>query len=119
MNEVLAAQDKKLAIPRRFDATMKEIWSMQPRFQMRSGQRPFRLLEHPRFRACFDFFLLRCESGELDMELLRWWERFMDADPDQREAMLVRDEAPAAKKRRRRKRKPGGDGEGDTPPAAD
>ncbi len=119
MNDVLAAQDKKLAIPRRFDATMKEIWSMQPRFQMRSGQRPFRLLEHPRFRACFDFFLLRCESGELDMELLRWWERFMDADPDQREAMLVRDEAPAAKKRRRRKRKPAGGGEGDTPPAAD
>lgn len=117
MSDVLAAQDKKLSIPRRFDATMKEIWSMQPRFLHRSGQRPFRLLEHPRFRASFDFFLLRCESGELDMALLDWWEKFIDADADTRQDMLVKDEAPA-KKRRRRKRKPnGGGGEGDAPPA--
>jgi poly(A) polymerase len=117
MNDVLAAQEKKLAIPRRFDATMKEIWSMQPRFQMRSGQRPFRLIEHPRFRAAYDFFMLRCESGELEMDLLRWWDDFIDADNAQREAMLVRDEAPA-KKRKRRRRKPNAKAsEGEAPPA--
>ncbi len=58
MDEVLDAQTDKLAIPRRLTATMKEIWALQPRFEQRSGQRPLRLLEHPRFRAAYDF--LRC-----------------------------------------------------------
>ncbi len=48
MDLVLERQAKQLAIPRRFEATIKEIWSLQPRFEQRSGQRPFRLLEHPR-----------------------------------------------------------------------
>ena len=65
---VLERQAKQLAIPRRFEATIKEIWSLQPRFEQRSGQRPFRLLEHPRFRAGWDFLELRCESGELEGE---------------------------------------------------
>ncbi len=116
MREVLELQERKLAIPRKYDATIKEIWAMQPRFQQRAGQRPFRLLEHPRFRAGFDFFALRCESGELDMELLRWWERFMDAEDEERAHMLVKDEAPAGKKRRRRRRKPAGE-QGEAPPA--
>ena len=99
MDEVLAVQDKKLAIPRRYDAIMKEIWVMQPRFPGRAGRRPFRLLEHPRFRAAYDFMLLRCESGEIDTELGQWWETFQHAGSEQREAMLLKDEMP--KKRRR------------------
>lgn len=99
MDDVLAVQDKKLAIPRRYDAIMKEIWVMQPRFPGRAGRRPFRLLEHPRFRAAYDFMLLRCESGEIDTELGKWWETFQHAGSEQREAMLLKDEAP--KKRRR------------------
>jgi poly(A) polymerase len=46
MDSVLERQAKQIAIPRRFEATIKEIWSLQPRFEQRSGQRPFRLLEH-------------------------------------------------------------------------
>ena len=80
MNDVLAVQNENLAIPRRYDAIMKEIWAMQPRFTGRSGRRPFRLLEHPRFRAAYDFMLLRCESGEMDMELGKWWEAFQHAE---------------------------------------
>lgn len=99
MDDVLAVQDKKLAIPRRYDAIMKEIWALQPRFPGRSGRRPFRLLEHPRFRAAYDFMLLRCESGEMDAELGRWWETFQHVGSEQREAMLLKDETP--KKRRR------------------
>ncbi|MHB9118493.1 MAG: polynucleotide adenylyltransferase PcnB [Burkholderiales bacterium] len=109
MDSVLGAQEQKLAIPRRYDAVMKEIWAMQPRFLQRAGARPFRLLEHPRFRAGFDFFALRCESGELDMDLLRWWESFMHADSGARERMLVADAAGGPKKRRRRRRKPAGE----------
>ena len=65
MDQVLQAQREKLAIPHRFGADMKEIWAMQPRFLQRFGKRPYRLLEHPRFRAGYDFLLLRCESGEI------------------------------------------------------
>jgi poly(A) polymerase len=63
MHEALDNQRESLAIPRRFDATMKELWLMQPRFLQRGGQRPYRLLEHPRFRAAYDFFALRAASA--------------------------------------------------------
>ena len=102
MDRVLEQQAERLAIPRRFEATIKEIWALQPRFEQRAGQRPFRLLEHPRFRAAYDFLTLRCASGELEGDLARladWWTEFQDADSAARERMLRPDEAP--KKRRR------------------
>jgi poly(A) polymerase len=102
MDRVLGQQAERLAIPRRFEATIKEIWALQPRFEQRAGQRPFRLLEHPRFRAAYDFVWLRCASGEMEGELARladWWERFQHADQAERERLLRPDEAP--KKRRR------------------
>ncbi|MEE8222202.1 MAG: polynucleotide adenylyltransferase PcnB [Nitrosomonadaceae bacterium] len=101
MSDVLAVQAKKLAIPRRYDAIMQEIWAMQPRFLGRAGRRPFRLLEHPRFRAAYDFMLLRCESGEMDVELAHWWETFQHAKVNERENMLLKGEV--SKKRRRRR----------------
>ena len=118
MDQVLQAQAEKLAIPRRYGGDMKDIWAMQPRFEQRSGRRPFRLLETPRFRAGYDFLLLRCESGELDAKLGEWWTRFQEVDAAGREAMLTEDTGP--KKRRRRRRKPrdgnaaGGGAGGDT-----
>jgi poly(A) polymerase len=105
MDDVLAVQNKNLAIPRRYDAIMKEIWGMQPRFAGRSGRRPFRLLEHPRFRAAYDFMLLRCESGEVDTELGKWWEAFQRATPSEREAMLLTDEFPRKRRRGKARRK--------------
>ena len=100
---MMETQEKKLVIPRRYDAIMQEIWAMQPRFLGRSGRRPFRLLEHPRFRAAYDFMLLRCESGEIDIELGKWWETFQNAKTSDQENMLFRNEAP--KKRRKRRRR--------------
>lgn len=105
IDEVLRAQRKKLAVPRRYDAVMQEIWMMQPRFLMRSGGKPFRLLEHPRFRAAYDFMLLRCAGGEADAELGVWWDAFQHAGPEQREAMLVKDDAAPGKRRRTRSRR--------------
>ena len=103
MNEIIDAQAKKLAIHNRFTATMKEIWGLQPRFEQRAGKRPFGILEHPRYRAAYDFLLLRCESGEIDVELGEWWTQFADANGEARAAMLLPDSAP--KKRRKRNRK--------------
>ena len=107
MDEVLERQREQLAIPRRYDAVMKEIWLMQPRFEQRSGQRPFRLLEQPRFRAAYDFLLLRCESGEAEAQLGLWWDEFQDASDARRAEMLQPESGGGAgKKRRRRRKKP-------------
>ncbi len=107
MDEVLDKQTEQLAIPRRFTSDMKELWVLQPRFEQRGGQRPFRLLEHPRFRAAYDFLLLRCESGEVGAELGDWWTSFQNADAEARATMLVADSGPAKKRRKRRRRKAG------------
>jgi poly(A) polymerase len=111
MDNVVALQVEKLAIPRRFTTDMKEIWTLQPRLLQRSGRRPYRLLEHPRFRAAFDFLQLRCESGEVDQETWTWWDRFKDAGEDERARMLVPDREGAKRRRRRRKPRPAADNE--------
>ena len=63
------------------------------------------MLEQPRFRAGYDFLLLRAESGEVDAELSQWWTDFMNRDGDARSAMLLPPQARETKKRRRRKRR--------------
>jgi poly(A) polymerase len=111
-DDVLDGQTEQLAIQRRIATDMRDIWAMQPRFERRVGKSPFKLLEHPRLRAGYDFLLLRCASGEIDDELGEWWTDFMGADGAGREALLskkpVEADAPAAKRRRRR----GGRGRG-------
>ena len=69
-------------------ADMREIWSMQPRFEKRVGSGPLTLVEQPRFRAGFDFLRLRAQSGEVDTQLSTWWEAFSMADmPERRDLM--------------------------------
>ena len=106
MDEVLDVQAEKLAITRRIAGDIKDIWALQPRFEQRSGKRPYGILEQPRFKAGYDFLLLRAESGEVDDELGNWWTEFMNSDGDARAAMLLPPKPDEAKKRRRRKRKP-------------
>jgi len=103
MDQVLDTQTDKLAIPRRYTTDMKDLWALQQRLENRTGKRPFRVLEHPRFRAAYDFLQLRCDSGELDAELGDWWRRFQQATPQEREGMLLRDSEPRKRNRRRRR----------------
>jgi poly(A) polymerase len=110
MDEVLDSQAEKLAITRRIAGDIKDIWALQPRFEARSGKRPYALLEQQRFRAGYDFLLLRAESGEVPQELARWWTDFIDADGEGRAAMLMPETA--EKKKRRRRRKPAGSSSG-------
>ena len=118
MDQVSQVQAEKLAIPRRFGTDMKEIWALQPRFLQRAGRRPYRLLEHPRFRASYDFLLLRCESGEVDAEIGTWWTHFQHADENERQQLLVPEGEPK-KRRPRRRRKSGGGQTSETSPATD
>ena len=106
MDTVLDVQAEKLAITRRIAGDIKEIWALQPRFEQRTGKRPYALLEHPRFRAGYDFLLLRGEAGEIDSEIGAWWTSFQHADGEGRANMLLPETAGDKKKRRRKRKKP-------------
>ena len=110
MDDVLDQQRKTLAVPRRLDPLIKELWLAQPRFPHRSQRQAFRTLTHPRFRASYDFYALRAEAGDADKEIAAWWERFQFADVQMQESMLLPDDEPKTKKRRRRKKKSADDG---------
>ena len=71
--KVVGEQCQRVAIPRRFTFTMDEIWSLQPRFEQVQRKRVFRLMAHPRFRAAFDFLLLRADESPAMRELGQWW----------------------------------------------
>jgi len=71
--EVVARQTERVTLPKRFAVPMREIWRLQPRFEKRRGKQPERLMGHPRFRAAYDFLLLRAEVGEAPQELAAWW----------------------------------------------
>ncbi|MDP5007598.1 MAG: polynucleotide adenylyltransferase PcnB, partial [Glaciimonas sp.] len=107
-DDVLDAQTDKLALQRKIASDMRDIWAMQPRFERRIGKSPYKLLEHLRLRAGYDFLLLRCESGEIDSEISEWWTAFMEGDGAAREILITqkpktKDEGPAPKKRARRR----------------
>jgi poly(A) polymerase len=121
-DDVLDAQTENLALQRRIATDMRDIWAMQPRFERRTGKAPHKMLENPRFRAGFDFLLLRCESGELDKEIGDWWNAFYEGDNGERERLLTASrEAPSGQKKKRPARRGPrnrGNGEASTPAAA-
>ena len=103
MDDVLDMQTEKLAIHKRFSADMREIWGLQARLEKRSGRSALKLIEHQRFRAGYDFLLLRCESGELDVSIGQWWTAFLAGDPAEREALLTQGGKERAPRKRRRR----------------
>ncbi len=117
-DDVLNTQTDKLALQRKIASDMRDIWAMQPRFDRRVGKTPYKLLEHLRLRAGYDFLLLRCASGEIDSEIGEWWTAFIAADGAEREELLTKKSATTnegpAKKRPRRRRKPAGAAAGKT-----
>jgi len=111
MDDTIATQSSGMSIQRRFESDMREIWSMQPRFERRVGRYPYRLIESPRFRAGYDFMLLRCATGELNPAIGQWWTDFIAADPTRQDELMaaIKNESgnttSPAKRRRRRKPK--------------
>lgn len=94
----------------RLAADMREIWTMQPRFEKRAGRAPHSLVQQPRFRAGLDFLRLRSHAGEVDAALVQWWETFSQADADAQFDLLqqAKEQTPpgSPKTSRSRKRKP-------------
>lgn len=104
--EVIAKQISVTAIPRRFTMPMREIWDLQLLLPRRGGHRAKRLAEHPRFRAAYDFVLLREQAGEALDGLGDWWTQYQEANEDQREQMARAVGNPGKNRKRRSRRKP-------------
>ena len=104
--EVVQLQSRHITIPKRFTLPMKETWLLQSRLTRRQGKRAYRLLEQPRFRAGYDFLLLRRQAGEQVEELCDWWTRFQDSDESgQREMLQAFGPSKGRRGRRRRKKR--------------
>ncbi len=107
-DQVMSEQSSRVAIPRRFSGMQADIWHMQVRFEARRGKRPFRLMEHKRFRAAYDFLLLRAEAGDAPQELADWWTRFQEVSDEERQEMAQSapgQEGGGGRRRRRRRRR--------------
>lgn len=101
IHEVLSKQIKRISIPRRFSMAVREIWQMQYRFARQQKHQVIHLIGHPRFRAAYDFLLLRTEAGEISPTIADWWTDFTQATDEVRKQML--EKLPKPKKRRKKK----------------
>ena len=104
-HQLIFEQCQRIAIPKRFTIPIREIWDMQERLPRRSGKRADLLLDNPRFRAGYDFLLLRETAGEETDGLGEWWTDYQDANDSERRDMIRdlggKDDGSAPRKRRR------------------
>ncbi|MGV0035243.1 MAG: polynucleotide adenylyltransferase PcnB [Candidatus Azotimanducaceae bacterium WSBS_2022_MAG_OTU7] len=100
-NNVISKQQLFTSIPKRFSGPMRDIWFLQSRLPARFGQKPDRTMEHKRFRAAYDFLLLRELAGEETEQLGDWWTEYQEATDERKLAMKQ-----STGKGRQRKRKP-------------
>lgn len=108
IDEVVEARLGELGLQRRTATDMRELWQLQPRFERRGGSLAAKLLEHERFKAAYDFLLLRADSGEVSQALADWWVAYFEGDDDTRLALvegLSKAQAGETKPRRRRRRR--------------
>ena len=103
--EISAMQQQRISIPRRFTAPMREMLALQPRFSQMNGRRAMNLLEHRRFRAAYDFMILRAEVGGVPKEIASFWTDVQEQDANERNKTFGIDGNPQGKKRKRRPRK--------------
>ncbi|MFB3106268.1 MAG: polynucleotide adenylyltransferase PcnB, partial [Pseudomonadales bacterium] len=102
-HEALAKQRHVLAIPRRFSQFVNDVWQLQERLETRRARQIQRTLSHPRFRAAYDFLLLRSLAGLFETRIADWWTEIQETDSTQREQMIA-ELAPEPRRKRRRRR---------------
>ncbi len=98
-------QQSRISLPRRFTAPMRDILAMQPRFNVMRGKRAFNLLEHRRFRAAYDFMMLRAQAGEIETETSQFWTDVQTQNAEEQMKRFGISRKPRAGKRRRRPRR--------------
>lgn len=106
MSIVIAEQNKIISIPKRYTQVIREIWLLQYRFGKRFGGRAFNLLQHPRFRAAYDFMAIRALAGDEAMEIAQWWTSFQEVDEEEQHKMVAALTPPPSAQKPKRRRKP-------------
>lgn len=109
----LAMEHEIITIPRRFSQFVRDVWHLQPRLEALRPKSARLALEHPRFRAGYDFLVLRAATGEPVEEAAAWWTSLQTLGQEGRAEAIEALNAgvdPARKKRRKRKRKTRGAG---------
>lgn len=103
-NDVIEQQIRRTAIPKRFTAQMREIWNLQWRLPKRHEDRAQKLLEHPRFRAAYDFLGVRVAAGSQEFaELFDWWTDFQERTPVEQIAIAAKLKRPPRRRKKPRK----------------
>jgi poly(A) polymerase len=105
--QLVARASQALAIPRRFSLPMREIWELQLRLERR-GRKAVETVQHRRFRAAYDFLLLREAAGGTDEGLGAWWTEFQELPEQQQLLQAGAEKAQRSRRRRPRKRRSGG-----------
>ena len=89
MDGVLRNQQKLTAVPRKFSSYIKDIWVLQLKLHSRIGSQPYKTLRHPRFRAAYDFLLVRERAANDKNGLGRWWTDFQKNDDSLRGSIIA------------------------------
>ena len=108
--QLVAEQQRRIAIPRRFTVPMREMLALQPRFTSTRGKRAMNFLEHRRFRAAYDFMVLLTEVGQFDEQLMGFWTDVQCQSKEDRASSFHLHSKPRSNRRRRRRRRRGGKG---------
>ena len=104
VSDTLSNQQKHITIPRRYSAAIREIWDLQHRLTQRRSFMLSRLMRHPRFRAAYDFLLLRAETNEILPEIGTWWTCFLEGDDETRKQLTAAVANPPKSAKRPKKR---------------
>ena len=88
MDRIIREQQELTAVPRKFHGYIKDIWSLQLKLETRLGHQPYKILNHPRFRAAYDFLLLREEAANDTQGMGEWWTKFQKINRSAKIEML-------------------------------
>ena len=88
MDRIIREQQTLTAVPRKFHGYIKDIWSLQLKLETRLGHQPYKILNHPRFRAAYDFLLLREEAAGDLQGMGNWWTQFQKVNRPGKIALL-------------------------------
>jgi len=88
MDQVLKRQQRITAIPRKFHSYIKDIWVLQLKLHSRIGKQPYKTLKHPRFRAAYDFMLIREKASSEIKGLGKWWTDFQRNDDNLKKLLI-------------------------------
>ncbi len=89
MNDGLRDQNQYVAVPRRLAEIILDIWNIHFRLIKRNPRMVKTSLNNRRFRAAYDFLLLRTQVHEVDEEVGEWWTKIQEIDAAEREEMII------------------------------